>query len=113
MEVGEKWGWMNVRILLGRVELQRELGKRVKLEATEVCAREEKMKEFARVLGALMGLPPTDEPGDRAAILVGSGEKILIQFWDGKSELGPKLHVKKFEKLYLPCDEENRGEVFW
>jgi hypothetical protein len=99
LEVGRGWKWANVKILLERVELQRELGQRIKLAAAEIYSEGGDAKKLAQQLGSLMGLPLTDELGSNAAVFVGPGDEKLIQFWTGKSKVGPRIYIRGFEEL--------------
>jgi hypothetical protein len=105
LEVVERWRWANAKILLKGVKLQRELGQRMKLDATEIYP-EEGSEEFARTLSSLTGLPLINGLGNHAALFVGGNDKNLIQFWTGKSKTGPMLYVEKVEKLYPSEDRE-------
>jgi hypothetical protein len=108
LEVGEGWRWVNAKILLKEVKLQRELGQRMKLDAIGIYPKGGS-EEFARTLGSLTGLPLINELGTSAAVLVESGDKKLIQFWTGESKTGPMLYIEKFEKLY-PSEERKAGK---
>lgn len=97
LEVGEGWRWAEHRILLGDVELQREIGRRTNLDAASICPEDKEAKEFAGLLSDLTAIPLANKPGGRACVLVNS-EKV-VQFWTGERNVGPKIFVEGVEKL--------------
>jgi rRNA maturation protein Rpf1 len=99
IEIDRGWRWSNFRILLDRVELQRDLGQRVKLDVAGVSAEDKEATEFTEILGSLMGLQVVKQAKNRATAIITSGEKPMIQFWTGKNKVGPKIYVGAVEKL--------------
>lgn len=86
----EGWQWSAVQIELGKIELQKDLGQKICLSGTKIVVKSPEVKELARLLGTLWGLPVEREAGARDVVVVDEDE---IRFQRGSERVGPVLHV--------------------
>lgn len=96
LDVGKGWRWLDARVELGEVKLQRDLGQLVKLEGTRLYAEGKRAREFADFIGELFGVSPTDRlPKSGAVALVTSDAKLKLQFQLRPSSevVGPVIQI--------------------
>jgi rRNA maturation protein Rpf1 len=92
------WRWLEERIELRKVELQRDLGRKVKLANVKIAANDQaKAQNLARFLSELWDLPFTEKPSGNVA-LAKDDEGLRLQFHeDPKAKpVGPILHIARF-----------------
>ncbi len=85
----EGWRW-GMKIELGGVELQRDLGQKIRLSGTKVVAGSPEAKELAKLLGELWGMQLVRKAGAEAFAVV---DRDKIRFQRGPEKVGPVLHV--------------------
>lgn len=94
------WRWLDARIELREVELQRDLGQKVRLADVRIVAADSaRAQNLARLLSELWGLPLSEGPSSTGAVvLVTCNDGLKVQFRaHPKDELvGPVLYVKNF-----------------
>lgn len=102
LNVSAGWRWLDARIELREVELQRDLGQKVKLADVRIASDDSvRARSFARLLSKLWGLPLSEGPSSTGAtVLVTCDDGLKVQFRaHPKAELvGPVLHVKNFSE---------------
>ncbi len=99
----EGWRWLDAWVELGEVKLQRELGRKAKLEGTRFYAEGERARDLANFLGELLGLPILDElPNTGAVALITSDDELQLQFQlqPSSEAIGPVLRIASFGRLY-------------
>jgi len=103
LDAAAGWRWLDARIELGEVKLQRDLGQKARLvDAKIVASGRDRARSFARLVGELWGLPFTEElPNTGSVAMVDDDKELRIQFRaDPSAEpVGPILHVKHFEAI--------------
>lgn len=93
------WQWLDARIELREVKLQRDLGSKVRLEDVKVAAGDQaKARDFALFIGRLWGLPIIEEPSAGSIAFVEDDEQLRLQFYsDSRAEpVGPILYIARF-----------------
>ena len=103
LDAAAGWQWLNARIELGEVKLQRDLGQKVQLVDVKTVASKQNMaRNFAHLISKLWGLPFIEElPSAGSVAMVGDDEKLRVQFHADPSAgpVGPILHVTHFEVI--------------
>ena len=105
LDVTAGWRWLDARVELGEVKLQRELGQNIGLEGTTVYAEGERAKEFANFLEELVGLPIGGGPpkaGGVALITSDDGLKLHFRAGPNPEPVGPVLQIASFGRLGVP-----------
>jgi hypothetical protein len=103
LTVTEGWRWLDARVELGEVKLQRNLGQKVKLEETKVYAEGERARDFANFLCGLLDLPILGElPKSGAVALITSDDELRLQFqlMPNSDVVGPVLRIEGFRRLH-------------
>ena len=106
LDVGENWRWVNARVKLGEVKLQREGGRRIKLKGLKICGEGPKALGFAAWFGQLLGLDASERPPASGGVaLVTSEDGLKLQFLikDNSEAVGPVLQVLGFGNLNEEC----------
>ncbi len=99
LDVAAGWRWLDARVELGEVKLQRELGQKIGLEGTTVYAEGERAMEFANFLEELVdlsvgeGLP---RAGGVTLITSNSELKLYFQVRPNPEMIGPVLQIASF-----------------
>ena len=99
LSVGEGWRWLDKKVELGDVKLQRDLGRLVRFEEMKIYAEEGSARELAAFLGEVFGVPVVErlpETGGTMLITTNSGLKIQFQRRPGPEFTGPLLQVIGF-----------------
>jgi len=102
LAVAQGWRWLDARVELGEVKLQRDLGQKAKLEGTKFYAESQKARNFANFLGELLSLPILGElPNAGGIILITSDDELQLQFQIRPSSeaIGPVLKIASFGRL--------------
>ena len=103
LDVAAGFRWLDARVELGEVKLQRELGQKIGLEGTRVYAEGERARKFANFLGKLVDLPIEDElpKAGGVALITSDGElKIHFQVRPNSERIGPVLQIASFGRLH-------------
>jgi len=97
------WRWLDARIELGEVKLQKDLGQKARLVDVKIVASsQDRARNFARLIGELWELPLIEElPSSGSVAIVNENRELRIQFHAGPNTepVGPILHVKHFEAI--------------
>jgi len=99
LAVTNGWRWLDARVELGEIKLQRDLGQKVKLERVRVYAEGQKAQNFANFLGELLGLPTSSELPDTGAVVVITSDnqfKLQFQLRPSSEVIGPVLQITSF-----------------
>ncbi|MDI6883840.1 MAG: hypothetical protein QMD00_01685 [Hadesarchaea archaeon] len=99
LDVTKGWRWLDARVELGEVKLQRDLGQRVKLEGTNIYAEGKRARELADFLMELLGLQATNKLPDAGAVAVitsNGGLKLEFQLRPSSGVVGPVLVITDF-----------------
>ncbi len=99
----EGWRWLDARVELGEVKLQRDLGQKVKLEGAKIYAEGREARGLANFLGELLGLPISGElpnTGAVALITFDDGLKLQFQARPSSEVVGPVLRITGFGRLH-------------
>lgn len=99
LEIGKGWRWVDARVRLGEIELQRELGQKVRLKGTRIYAEGKRASEFANFLGKLLGLSVLKElPETGGVMLITSNDCLTLRFQQGSDSkvIGPLLKIDNF-----------------
>jgi hypothetical protein len=103
LDAASGWRWLDARIELGEVKLQKDLGQKARLVDVKIVASsQDKARSFARLIGELWGLQFTEElPSSGSVAIVNDDGELRIQFHTAPSAepVGPILHVKHFEAI--------------
>jgi hypothetical protein len=103
LDVSIGWRWLDARIELGEVKLQRDLGQKFRLKDVKVVASgQNRARNFARLIGKLWDLQITEElPGAGSIAIVEDGGDLRVEFHAEPSSepIGPILHIKYFEAI--------------
>ncbi len=102
LDCGTGWQWSEVQIELGKIELQKDLSQKIGLSCTKIIAKSPDVKELARLLEKLGGLPVGRETGARDVVVVDEDE---IRFQRGSERVGPVLHVSSVVYGHGPGQE--------
>lgn len=103
LDVAAGWRWLDARIELGEVKLQKDLGQKARLTDVKIVASgQDRARRFARLISELWGLPLIEElPSSGSVAMVNDDEELRIQFHadPGAEPVGPILYVKHFEAI--------------
>lgn len=102
LAVAQGWRWLDARVELGEVKLQRDLGQKAKLEGTKFYAEGRKARNLANFLGEALGLPILSElPNAEGVVLITSNDELQLQFQLAPSPeaIGPVLQIASFGRL--------------
>lgn len=102
LAVGQGWRWLDARVELGEVKLQRDLEQKTKLEGTKFYAESRKARNLANFLGELLGLPILGElPNAGGIVLITSDDELQLQFQlrPSSEAIGPVLQIASFGRL--------------
>ena len=103
LDAAAGWRWLDARIELGEVKLQRDLGQKARLvDAKIVASGRNRARSFACLIGELWGLPFAEElPSAGSVAMVEDDRDLRVQFHaDPNAEpVGPMLRVKCFEAI--------------
>jgi len=103
LDVGEDWRWVNARVKLSEVKLQRELGRRNKLKDLKIYGEGPKASKFAAWLGKLLGLNTSEKlPTSGGVVQITSEDGLDFQFLVKKNAetIGPVLRIASYGNLY-------------
>jgi rRNA maturation protein Rpf1 len=103
LDVAEGWQWLDARIELGEVKLQRDLGQKVKLEMVKIYAEGQHAQNLANFLGGSSGLPIVDKlSGTGAVARITSDDDLKLQFHlrPNSETVGPVLRITSFGWLH-------------
>jgi rRNA maturation protein Rpf1 len=103
LDAATGWRWLNARIELGGVKLQKDLSQKVRLVDVKIVASgKNKARNFARLVSELWDLQFTEElpSAGNVAVVEDDGE-LQVQFHadPGAEPVGPILHVRHFEVI--------------
>ena len=96
------WRWIDARVELGEVKLQRDLGQKVKLEGVKIYAEGQKAQNLANFLGELLSLSISSElPNTDAVAVITSDNQLKLQFQlrPSSEAIGPVLQITSFGRL--------------
>ena len=97
------WRWLNARIKLGEVKLQKDLGQKVRLEDVKIATSgRDRARNFAHLVSELWNLQFTEElPSAEGVAVVADNEELRVQFHADPSvgPVGPILHITRFEMI--------------
>ena len=97
------WRWLDTRIELGEVKLQRDLGQKARLVDVKIMASSQnKARSFAHLIGKLWGLPFTEDlPSAGSVAMVDDDKELRVQFhtYLSAEPVGPILYIKYFEAI--------------
>ncbi len=102
LAVAQGWRWLEARVELGEVKLQRDLGQKAKLEGIKFYAEGRKARNLANFIGGLLGLPILGElPNTGGVVLITSDDKLQLQFQlrPSPDAIGPVLQIASFGRL--------------
>ena len=103
LDVTDGWQWLDARVELGEVKLQRDLGQKVELEGVKIYAEGQRAQNLANFLGESSGLPIADKlPGTGAVALITSDDDLKLQFQlrPSSETVGPVLRITSFGRLH-------------
>lgn len=103
LAVTNGWRWLDARVELGEIKLQRDLGQKVKLERVRVYAEGQKAQNLANFLGELLGLPTSSELPDTGAVVVITSDnqfKLQFQLRPSSEVIGPVLQITSFGRSH-------------
>ena len=93
------WRWLDAWVELGEINLQRDIGQKVKLERVSVYAEGQKAQNLANFLDELLGLPISSElPNTGAVVVITSNNQLKLKFQLRPSSevIGPVLQITSF-----------------
>jgi hypothetical protein len=102
LDTSSGWRWLDAKIELSKVVLQRDLGNKIKFHdlkpATDGSRR---AKEFADFIAGVTKLPLAEGAGGPVG-LVKNEEGLRLQFQEGidRDVVGPVLHISSYGRLY-------------
>ncbi|MFQ6129859.1 MAG: hypothetical protein ACE5OT_03510 [Candidatus Hadarchaeaceae archaeon] len=102
LAVAKGWRWLDARVELGEIRLQRDLGQKTKLEGTKFYAEGQKARNLTNFLSELLGLPIVNElPNVGGIILITSDDELQLQFQlrPSSDAIGPVLQIASFGRL--------------
>jgi len=103
LDVATGWRWLNARIELGDVKLQKDLGQKVRLVDVKIVVSKQNIaRNFAHLISRLWGLQFTEElPSAGGVAMVGDDGKLRVEFHADPSAgpVGPILHITHFEVI--------------
>ena len=103
LDVATGWRWLNARIELGDVKLQKDLGQKVRLVDVKIVVSKQNIaRNFAHLISRLWGLQFTEElPSAGGVAMVGDDGELRVQFHADPSAgpVGPILHITHFEVI--------------
>jgi len=103
LDAAAGWRWLDARIELGEVKLQRDLGQKARLVDVKIVASgQNRALSFAHLIGELWGLPFTEElPRTGSFAVVDDDRELRVRFHAGPNAepVGPILHVKHFKVI--------------
>jgi len=102
LAVAKGWRWLDARVELGKVKLQRDFGQKTKLEGTKFYAEGQKARNLTNFLGELLGLPILNKLSKTGGIvLITSDDELQLQFQLRPSSevIGPVLQIASFGGL--------------
>jgi len=97
LNIGKGWRWLDKRVELGEVKIQRGLGQRVRFGGTKIYAEGKPAQELAEFLGEISGLPISEklpEAGVVLSIITNSG--LNFQKRPTSEVTGPVIQVIRF-----------------
>jgi len=94
LDVGEGWKWMNIQVELGKVELQKDFGQKIRLLDAKIVAASPKAKEFAGLLEKLWGVKMIKKAPDTGAFIIVDKDKIEFRA-SLAAKIGPILYVSR------------------
>jgi rRNA maturation protein Rpf1 len=94
LDISEGWKWMNVQIELSKVELQKDLGQKIRLLDAKIVATSPKAKEFAGLLEKLWGVKMIKKAPDTGAFIIIDKDKIEFRA-SLAAKIGPALYVSR------------------
>ena len=103
LDVTKGWRWLDARVELGEVKLQRDLGHRVRLREVKICAEGERARKLAAWFGGLLCAPLSDKlPKAGAVALIASdgGLRLQFQMMPGPEVVGPVIQITGFGGLH-------------
>ena len=98
LNIGKGWRWLDKRVELGEVKIQRELGQRVSFGGMKIYAEGKPAQELAEFLGEILGLPISEklpEAGVILSIITNSGP-VHFQKRPTSEITGPVIQVIRF-----------------
>lgn len=103
LDAATGWRWLDAKIKLGEVKLQKDLGQKVRLVDVKIMASgQNRARDFARLVSELWDLQFTKElPGTGSVAVVEDDEELRVQFYTDPSAgpVGPILHITHFEVI--------------
>lgn len=102
LAVGQGWRWLDGRVELGDVKLQRDLEQKTKLEGAKFYAKSRKARNLANFLGELLGLPILNKlPNAGGIVLITSDDELQLRFQlrPSSEAIGPVLQIESFGRL--------------
>lgn len=103
LAVVQGWRWLDARVELGEIKLQRDLGQKAKLEGTKLHAESQKARNLANFLSELLNLPILGElPNAGGVVLITSDDELQLQFQlrPNSEAIGPVLQIASFGRLH-------------
>lgn len=102
LAVAKGWRYLDARVELSEVKLQRDFGQKVKLNGTKFYAEGKKAWNLANFFGELLGLPILNElPKTGGIALITSDDKLQLQFQlrPSSDAIGPVLQIASYGRL--------------
>ena len=102
LAVAKGWRWLDARVELGEVKLQRDLGQKTKLEGTKFYAEGQKARNLANFLGEILGLSILNKlPNAGGIVLIASDDELQLRFQlrPSSEAIGPVLQIESFGRL--------------
>jgi len=94
LDIDEGWKWMDVQIELCNVELQKDLGQKIRLLDAKIVAASPKAKELAGLLEKLWGVKMVKKAPDTGAFIIVDEDKIGFRA-SLAAKIGPALYVSR------------------